>query len=350
MKNISNYPTISVVVATYNSERTIERCLKSIRNQRYPQHKIEIIVADGGSTDATRKIAKKYGTRIIRIDPKKQNAEYNKSIGIAHAKNEILVLIDHDNILPHSRWMSRMIQPFLTHPDVVGAETLRYHYDRRTSLLDRYFALYGAADPLVWYMGKADRLSYIYDSYVLAGDSRDEGNYYIVRFSKEHIPTIGANGFLVRRKLLMGNADTEPGKYFDMDVNVDLISKGYNTYAFVKDSILHLTGYGDIGYFLKRRLLFLTQYRFGRDSEKIKKVRRYGGLTTSDIWRLIYAIIVCLTIVVPLIDSIRGWRKIHDPAWFLHPFLCFSFVVLYGWVIIKHQVYIYAKKLGDNVC
>lgn len=342
MKNKRNYPTISIVIATYNSERTIERCLQSIRSQQYPKQNIEIIIADGGSSDNTKVIAKKYHAQVIGIDPHLQNAEYNKSVGIQCARNEILAMIDHDNILPHSRWLQGMIEPFVTHPDVVGVETLRYHYDRRTSLLDRYFALYGAADPLVWYMGKTDRLSYIYDSYVLAGDSHDEGNYYIVRFSKEHIPTIGANGFLVRRKLLMDNADTEPGKYFDMDVNVDLISKGYNRYAFVKDSILHLTGYGNIGYFLKRRLLFLTQYRFGRDSEKIKKVRRYGGLTTRDIWRLVYAIAVCLTIAVPCVDSIRGWKKIHDPAWFLHPILSFCFVVLYGWVIIQ--------RLRDGLC
>lgn len=343
MKNNSNYPTISVVIATYNSERTIEQCLHSIRSQRYPQNKIEIIVADGGSNDNTKGIAKKYGAYVIDTDPRFQNAEYNKSIGIQKARHEILAMIDHDNILPHAQWLSCMIQPFLNHPDVVGVETLRYHYDRHTSLLDRYFALYGAVDPLVWYMGKTDRLSYIYDSYVLAGDSRDKGNYYIVQFNKKNIPTVGANGFLVRRKLLMDNADTAPGKYFDMDVNVDLVNKGYNTYAFVKDSILHLTGYGSLGYFLKRRLLFLTQYRFGPDSNKIQKVRRYGSLTNGDIGRLIWAIFVCFTFIVPLIDSIRGWRKIHDPAWFLHPFLSFSFVVIYAWVIIR-------RKLGDIIC
>jgi len=343
MKRKSNYPTVSVVIATCNSARTIERCLKSIRSQEYPQQHIEIIVADGGSSDNTIVIAKKYNARVIKIDPRLQSAEYNKSIGIQCARNEILAMIDHDNILPHNNWFRGMVEPFLAHPDIVGVETLRYHYDRRTSLLDRYFALYGAADPLVWYMGKTDRLSYIYDSYILSGEARDAGNYYIVRFREGHMPTIGANGFLVRRKILMDNADTAPGKYFDMDVNVDLIRKGHDTYAFVKDSILHLTGYGNIGYFLRRRLLFLTQYRFGQGREKMKSVRRYGGLTTGDIWRLVYAIIVCSTIIVPIVDSIRGWRKIRDSAWFLHPFLCFSFVVLYGWAIIR-------GKLGDVAC
>ncbi len=51
MKN--NLPSISIVIACYNSERTIEQCLNSIRSQRYPQNKIEIIAVDGGSKDNT---------------------------------------------------------------------------------------------------------------------------------------------------------------------------------------------------------------------------------------------------------------------------------------------------------
>lgn len=329
MKN-NNLPTISVVVATHNSSRTIGLCLGSIRSQRYPQEKIEIIVADGASKDETKSIASGYNVRWVAVDPAKQSAEYNKATGIRHAKNEILAMIDHDNVLPHTMWFQNMVQPFLEQKDVVGVETLRYHYDPTTSLLDRYFALFGAGDPIVWYLGRADRLSHIYDEYVLAGDAVDRGQYYLVRFTAETMPTIGANGFLIRRRLLMEHADAAPGTYFDMDVNIDLIRKGHNTYAFVKDSILHLTGYGSVMSFLKRRLLFLTQYRFG-----VQKNRRFGTLSGRDRWRLFWSIFVCATVVVPLYDSIRGWRKVRDSAWFLHPFLCVSFVIIYGYAVGK---------------
>ncbi len=345
MKKIVRLPTISVVIATYNSKRTIQKCLESIRNQRYPQEKIEIIVADGASRDTTRNIASAYNVRWVAVDPTKQSAEYNKATGIRHAKNEILAMIDHDNILPHDLWLQNMVTPFLEQKDVVGVETLRYHYDPKASLLDRYFALFGAGDPLVWYLGKADRLSYIYDTYALAGQATDHGTYYLVRFQPDTMSTIGANGFLVRRQVLMDNAQVAPGTYFDMDVNIDLIKKGFDTYAFVKDSILHLTGYGNIVNFLKRRILFLSQYRFGSEAEKRKKLRRFGGLSQRDVWRLVWAVVICATFVVPLYDSIRGWRKIHDNAWFLHPFLAFSFVCLYSWVIMKHQLaFFYAKR------
>lgn len=335
--------SVSIVIASYNSERTIGFCLESVRSQVYPKDKIEIIIADGNSRDNTRNIAKNYGAKIIPVDPKKQNAEYNKSIGIQKAKGEIILMLDHDNIMPHKMWLATMINPLLKHAEVVGVETLRYHYDPDTTLLDRYFALFGAGDPLVWYLGKADRLSYIYDDYNLLGSATDYGDYYLVRFSPVSIPTIGANGFAVRRKILMKHAKADPGEYFDMDVNVDLIKKGYNTYAFVKDSILHLTGYGSIWYFLKRRLLFVSQYHMGEKSAALKSARRYKVFEKKDIWRLIWFIIISLTIVVPLYDSFRGWRKIRDKAWFLHPFMCFSFVVMYSFVVIKHCLFQFIK-------
>ena len=342
---MKKYLSLSVVTATYNSVRTIERNLQSVRSQDYPQDKIEIIVADGGSKDETREIAHSYGAKIIRVDPKLQSAEYNKSIGINAARGEIILMLDHDNVLPHKLWLSKMLKPFFDHPEVVGTETLRYHYDPSTTLIDRYFALFGAGDPIVWYLGKADRLSFIYDRYNLLGEAKDCGSYYLVKFQAGEIPTVGANGFLVRRSVLMQYAKTSPGSYFDMDVNVDIIKAGFDTYAFVKDSVLHLTGYGNALNYLRRRILFITQYHLGEKGLALKAARRYEVFEKKDLLKLILVIFICLTLIIPFIDSLRGWRKIHDPAWFLHPFLSFAFVVLYSWVIIKHQFNFYAEQL-----
>jgi glycosyltransferase involved in cell wall biosynthesis len=327
----ADVPTISVVTATKNSIRTIRASLSSIREQEYPQDKIEIIVADGGSTDGTLDVARMYKARIYRIDPKKQNAEYNKSIGVANASNEIIAMIDHDNILPHRRWMKNMVRPFMEQPDVVGVETLRYHYEPKGELLDRYFALFGCGDPIVWYLGKSDRLSYMFEM--------EKKPYSIVTFTEKNMPTIGANGFLVRRGILTTYAQTKPGRYFDMDVNIDLIRNGFDTFAFVHDGIIHKTGYGNIWSYFARRMLFMGEYRVGRTN------RRFQMVSKANIWRLIWAVVASISIVIPLYDGVRGWRKIHDRAWFLHPLMALGFVLVYSWVIMKHYLSSYAHHI-----
>ena len=44
---------VSVVVATYNQDRYIGRCLRSLLHQTFDHNKYEIIVVDDGSTDKT---------------------------------------------------------------------------------------------------------------------------------------------------------------------------------------------------------------------------------------------------------------------------------------------------------
>lgn len=346
MKEAKSMPSISIVIATYNSMRTIRRCLESIQNQKYPKDRIEVIVADGSSKDETPEVARAFGAQVHTISPKSQNAEYNKSIGIKHAKNEILAMIDHDNVLPHPDWLTHMVKPFMDDERIVGVETLRYAYDPSESLLDRYFALFGTGDPFVWYLRRADRLSYMYDAYTLRGNIIEKTDtYYIVRFHEHDMPTVGANGFLVRRMTLMKHAHAQPGEYFDMDVNVDLIRRGFDTFAFVDDAILHLTGYGNIWRYLQRRMLFMSQYHVGEAAAKRKRVRRYEIYTKYEIWRLVAVILICLTIVIPIYDSFRGWLRVRDRAWFLHPVMAVGFVFTYAWVIIEHRYRSYAATI-----
>lgn len=344
MKN----PIISVIIPTFNSSATIDRCLQGVRKQDYPQENVEIIIVDGGSSDNTREIVSKYKVKLILVDPNKQNVEYNKAIGIQKSKGELLLMLDHDNILPNKNLLKKMIQPFFDHMEVVGVETLRYGYDPKNTLLDRYVALFGVADPLAFYIGKADRVSFIYDSYYKKYHPEDCGDYYLVHFTKDNIPTIGANGFIIRKEILVKHANASPGNFFPTDVNVDLIRKGFDTYAFVKDSIVHLTGHGNVLNYLKRRMLFMRQYYLSEKNIYLQKSRRYCLYEKKDFWKLLFFIVASLTFVIPVIDSIRGYKKIHDLAWFVNPILCFGFVLIYGYVMIEHQFKILCNRILKN--
>jgi glycosyltransferase involved in cell wall biosynthesis/uncharacterized membrane protein len=83
-------PLVSIIVPTYNSARTLERCLQSVRDQTYPC--IEVLVVDNHSTDETPQIAARYA-RLISCGPER-SAQLNE--GARQARGAYLYRIDGD--------------------------------------------------------------------------------------------------------------------------------------------------------------------------------------------------------------------------------------------------------------
>lgn len=104
-------PSISIVVAARNEEENILDCMQSLNKLEYPENKIQIILVDDNSTDATGKIIDKF----IADKPKFQKVLSSetrgklkgKSLAIANAiefvKNEIILTTDADCIVS-SKW------------------------------------------------------------------------------------------------------------------------------------------------------------------------------------------------------------------------------------------------------
>jgi len=112
---------VSVIIPTKNSEKTLEECLKSLKNQTYPKNKYEIIIIDDHSMDGTLDIAKKYGAKIITSNgpPGRQR---NK--GISKSKGSIIGLIDSDCIAKKD-WISEGLKYFISKETaVVGGPNL----------------------------------------------------------------------------------------------------------------------------------------------------------------------------------------------------------------------------------
>jgi len=95
------YPQVSVIMPTLNSQRTITPVLQSIRAQEYPQERIEILVIDGGSTDNTLDIARRFGCQIM-ANPRVQQ-EYAKHLGLLHAQGQCAMFLDSDEVLINPR-------------------------------------------------------------------------------------------------------------------------------------------------------------------------------------------------------------------------------------------------------
>ena len=84
---------ISVVLAVYNEEENIGKCLESVEDLAF-----EILIADGGSTDKTVQIAKEFGVRIIQTK-NFQNFHINKNKAIDAALGDWILQLDADEIV-----------------------------------------------------------------------------------------------------------------------------------------------------------------------------------------------------------------------------------------------------------
>jgi glycosyltransferase involved in cell wall biosynthesis len=101
---VLNNPKISVIVACYNQERFIGRCLRSLLHQTLPHSDYEIIVVDDGSTDKTPYALKLFCDpfdSVVKVITNKKNlglpASLNKAIEMASAP--LIVRVDSDDFV-----------------------------------------------------------------------------------------------------------------------------------------------------------------------------------------------------------------------------------------------------------
>jgi GT2 family glycosyltransferase len=109
-----NWPSISVLVCTYNGKRTIRDCMEGLKKVDYPN--FEVVVVNDGSTDGTELIAKEYGFRVISIP--NGGLSNARNVGMRAAKGEIVAYID-DDAVPDPQWLTYLAATFLS-TDHVG--------------------------------------------------------------------------------------------------------------------------------------------------------------------------------------------------------------------------------------
>lgn len=310
-------PKISIVTPTLNAQKVLIPYLEAIKKQDYPKDKIELVIADGGSTDKTIEIVKEYGAKVYK-NPLK-TAESGKCVGVKKALGEFIVLVDSDNIMPSNDWLKRMIQPLIEYPDAVASEPWQYTWRKEDGFISRYCALIGMNDPLVHFLGNYDRLNLLTGKWTeIKREEKDLGDYLLINFKKEWgLPTIGANGVVFRsdfvKKNLIGNY------LFDIDIlSKYLYEDGSLKFIKVKNGIIHTYCENDISKFAKKQRRRVRDFLFHRSEGG----RQYDWASQSKPSRIIKFSVYCITLVPLFIQAIYGFSKKKDWAWFFHPLAC----------------------------
>lgn len=308
---------------TYNSGKYLSDCLESIDRQDYPRELVEIIIADENSTDQTREIARRHRARIVESAFK--SGESAKAVALLEAKNDLVAMIDSDNVLPNANWFREMVQPFLDHPEVVASQTWRYGLRPNFNVSNRYCALIGANDPVVFYLGKCEKVSWLSDEWHTTPILEDRGAYFLVNFTENNLPTVGGNGFVIRRDVL-SKSRCGPEDFFHIDVIADLLKMGFNPFAMVRNEIYHNTA-SSIGELSSRRKKYFLIHN------PLYSNRRYlifDFKKRADVLKLVIFSLKTLSVLPLFVVSVKGYLRKKDSAWFLHPYACWSFFLSYS--------------------
>ncbi len=206
----------SVVIPTFNSAETIERCLASIR-ANVTEYEYEIIVVDAASSDNTVEIARKYADKVLVGTP----FRINRDQGVRVAKGDIICFTDSDCIVPED-WIDKLVIGLL-----------------RLNSKDNSIAGVGGGN-IPWSGNTSsveEAISKTMRSPLVSFKARNVAIYKEER-QVQHNPPV--NSALFRWVIEeIGGFKEEPGYPEDLDLDIRINEKGYKLYYLPTPIVQH---------------------------------------------------------------------------------------------------------------
>lgn len=324
MKN--NLPNVSFIIPTLNAGNILEKCLKSIRNQKYPQTNVEIVIADGGSTDNTIEIAKKYKTIVIKNVF--VNQEPGKSLAAEKATGELLFYTDADNIIVGREWIISMVRPYLENKNVTGLLPQTTAPPNSNSL-NQYLG-YLFTDPFTWFVYSNAANPQDYDH--IYAPIKITKDYKIYKFLARNHPLFGlAQGVGTLKTFKKSGI----GLYDDILAGIKLINEG-GYIAYVPNAFVY-------HYHIQNVRDFIRKYRWRIRNNLTKGIKGFGAVNRDRYMnrerqaRRLLFIPYSLSIFLPFFDSILLVIKYKKTVMLWHTPACIilALTILYEFFLFK---------------
>jgi carbamoyltransferase len=142
------WPRISIVTPSYNQGQFLERTIKSVLDQGYPN--LEYIIQDGASRDGSPAILERYRDRIAHLESTKDRGQTHAlNMGFQHATGTILAYLNSDDLLlPDS--LTYVAQYFDRHPNVDAIYSHRIVIDEDDQEIGRWLLPQHDDEALGW--------------------------------------------------------------------------------------------------------------------------------------------------------------------------------------------------------
>ena len=306
---------ITVVIPTYNSQKTLNKCLASIFKQSFPINKLEVIVVDNYSQDQTLEIAKKYPVKIL-MNTIKDNL-VSKMMALRKAKGDYFIYFDSDIDLVGENWFQKALKPLQDDPKIVAS-------------FPRFVATF-ADNPLVRYLSydllQRDPIYEFFspsiESTVISTNSR----YSICEYKTERIPPAGL--CLYRKQALLAVWDiTKEDRFLELDNLTRLVNAGFKYFAYVPQIGIHHPFINSILDLLKKRLRNIKRNYLNQTTPRL--YRWFDLKTPLGITKVILWVLYATSIVLPLVRGIYKSIKNKDWACLYEPIIVFAET----WIII----------------
>jgi glycosyltransferase involved in cell wall biosynthesis len=232
---VLNKNSVSIIIPTYNSEKTLSICLKSVKSQTYKN--IEAIVVDNFSKDRTIEIAKRANAKVCLVRAERGRA---KNLGMKKAMGDFICFIDSDmeltpNVIKECSDLAKLNEKI--GGIIIPEESVGNSF---------------------WVKVRDFERSFYYDTSIESA-----------RFFRKNLAK-SVNGF--DEDVVFFEESTLPQKIEEM---------GYNVRARIKSEILHHEEDFYIWKWLKKK------YYYGKTGWKYKeRYKEHSGKQTSLYWRL----------------------------------------------------------------
>ncbi len=322
-------PLVSFVIPTLNAQRYLSQCLKTVTSQNYTKNKIEIIISDGGSTDNTIKIAKRYGAKIIK-NPEVLH-EPGKSRAAKIAKGKIIFFVDSDNILNSKLWLKRMVKPYIDNPKVMGFLPQTIPAPDSNSL-DRYLG-YLCTDPFTWFVYKNGTSGKTFKK--LFRPIKETSDYQIYKLPFIDAPMFGLSQGVGTNRIFKRE---KKGYSDDILAGIKLIQDGGLIAYVPKAGVYH--------YHVSGIINFIKKYSWRVKNNVTQEIRGMGLVNRQNYFtkkrklKMYLFIPYSLSLILPIIDSIILTAKERDIVMLWH----FPATLILGLIIIIEGVRSYFFK------